>query len=282
MHVRRLNGSVALVAATIAAAVLSGCAREVYRPRPLDPEAGIAASRNRSLASGALHEYLIAQGQPSTPWPRVQWDLPALTLAAVFHHPEIELARARARLSAAETRTSRVRQPISLTVRPEHNAGVASGDTPWGLGVLVGLPIDIGDKRGKRTEQLERLEAAADVEVGVAAWRVRSRLRRHFVELYVADRTWHALSLEQEERKQLVALMERREAQGYASATDVSLLRLRQTETDVALKRAGVRRDQALSGVAEAVSVPLAEIANAVLDFSELAKPMAPPDEAEV
>jgi len=282
MPVRFVNNGVGLVTAAVLAGALSGCAREVYRPKPLDPETGISVHASRSLSSAALHGYLVAQGHPSAPWPRGNWDLPTLTLAAVFHHPEIELARARARLSAAETRTSRVRQPISLTVRPEYNTKTGPGETPWGLGVLVGLPIDIGDKRGKRTEQLERLEDAANVEVGVAAWRVRSRLRRHFVELYMADRTGHALELEQNDRKQLLALMEKREVKGYASAIDVSALRLRMAETDVALKRAGVRRDQALAGVAEAVGVPLAEIARASLDFSALATPMAPPTGPEV
>jgi len=50
----------------------------------------------------------------------------------------------------------------------------------------------------------------------------------------------------------------------------------------VALKRAGVRRDQSLAGVAEAVSVPLEELRRVELDFSALASPMVPPARDEV
>lgn len=270
-----------LLVAAIVLACAAGCARQTYREKPLDADAGERAYRSRSLGATALHDYFIAQGHGVAPWPPASWDLQSLTLAAVLYHPEIELARAKARVTAAETRTSRTRQPITVTARPEYNTKTGGDDTPWGLGVLVGLPIDLGDKRGKRTEQLTRLEEAANLEVAVATWRVRSRLRRHFVELYVADRTYTALEHEQQERRQLVTLMEKREARGYASATEVSTLRLRVAETEVSLRRAAVRRDQALAGVAEAVSVPLEEMMHVRLDFTALDKPMAPPSGAD-
>lgn len=271
-----------LLVVAIALACVAGCARQPYREKPLDADAGERAYRARSLDAVELRDYFAAQGQPAATWPRASWDLPSLTLAAVLYHPEIELARAKARVTAAETQTSRTRQPISVTARPEYNSKAGDGETPWGMGVLVGLPIDIGDKRGKRTEQLTRLEEAANLEVGVATWRVRSRLRRHFVELYVADRTHEALEREQQERRQLVVLMEKREAQGYASATDVSGLRLRYAETEVALRRAAVRRDQALAGVAEAVSVPLDEMMHVRFDFAAFENPTSPPTNAAV
>lgn len=266
----------------LALACVAGCARQPYREKPLDADAGERVYRARTLDSTELRDYFAAQGQPAPTWPRATWDLSSLTLAAVLYHPEIELARAKARVTAAETETSRTRQPISVTARPEYNSKAGEDATPWGMGVLVGLPIDIGDKRGKRTEQLTRLEEAANLEVGVATWRVRSRLRRHFVDLYVADRTHEALEREQQERRQLVVLMEKREAQGYASATDVSALRLRYAETEVALRRAAVRRDQALAGVAEAVSVPLEEMVHVRFDFGALENPTPPPTNAAV
>jgi cobalt-zinc-cadmium efflux system outer membrane protein len=279
MFLRRCRNGVVLA---LVGACLGGCARETYRDKPLDPAATAREYQRRSLSSEALRAYFEVQGQPVSPWPPARWDLPALTLAAVFHHPEIELARARARVSSAETRTSRTGQPITFSVRPEYNSRVPEGDTPWGLAVLVGLPLDFGGKRDKRTEQLARIEDSANLEVGVASWRVRSRLRRHFVDLYATDRTLHALELEQEERRRLLALMEKRQAAGYASATEVSVLRVKVAETDVALKRSAIRREQALAGVAEAVSVPLEEFGRIKLDFSVLASPMVPPGRDEV
>ena len=266
------------VTALAVALMLAGCARESYRPKPLDPDGSAAALAARSLASGELRRYLEAQGRSPQPWPRQSWDLSSLTLAAVFHHPEIEVARARARLAAAEKDTSKTRLPYTLTARPEFNDKESGGDTPWGIGVLVGLPLDTGGKRQARTEQLERIEEAAKLEIAVATWRVRSRLRRHFVDLYVADRTHKALEAEHLERGRLLSLMERRLTAGMVSAADVSALRIRQAESDLALRRAAVRQDQAMAGVAEAVGVPLAELERVEFDFAAVSQPAPAPE----
>ena len=254
-----------------------GCGSHAYRAAPLQPEAGAQAYGERSLADDGLRRYLQAQAIAAEPWPPGHWNLTQLTAAAVYFHPDIDLARARARVAAAETRTSRTRPPVTLTARPEYNTKTPQGDTPWGLGVVVGLPIDIGGKRAARTAQLEHLEAAANTDVGVAAWRVRSRLRRHFVDLYAARRLSQALEAEQEQRRVLVALLEQRERAGYSAATDVTAQRLRLTESDVVIRRTAIRRDQALAGVAEAVGVPLAALEAVTLDFNALAQAADPP-----
>ncbi|MCW5623414.1 MAG: TolC family protein [Burkholderiales bacterium] len=274
---RRAAGLPGVIACAVAVLVSAGCARESYRAKPLDVEAGVIAHDTRTLDAPALREYFEAQGVATSPWPRTAWDLEALGRAAVFHHPEIELARARARLAAAEKVTGGARLPISVTARPEYNAKSGAGETPWGFGVLVGLPIDIGGKREALVEQLGAQEEAAWVEVGVASWRVRSRLRRHFVDLYIAGRTLAILEREQAERRTLLALVEKREAVGYAASVDTSLLRLRLAEGDVALKRAGARREQSLASVAEAVGVPLEVLASVRLDFTVLEALQAPP-----
>lgn len=262
---------IAPVAVTLALSLsLGGCAREVHRPRPLAPDATAAALESRSLASPALRDYLVAQGQPVDPWPRAIWDLPALTLAAVFHHADIEVARARARVAAAERQTSRTRVPWTLTARPEYDSR-ENGATPWGLGVLAGLPLDIGGKRAIRSEQLQRLENAAGIEVGVAAWRVRSRLRRHFADLHLARVTLGLLEAEQAERVTLARLIDRRVAVGYAAETEASAIRLRLAEGDLALRRAAIRQDQALAGVAEAAGLPLEEVRATRFDFAAVA-----------
>ena len=259
-------------------AVAAGCGSQTYRAKPLQPEVTAQAFVDRSLADQRLHAYGRAQGIATDAWPPPRWSLAQLTMVAMFFHPDIEVARARARVSMAETQTSRTRPPITINARPEYNTKVGDGATPWGLGVVVGLPIDIGGKRAARTAQLEQLEAAATTDVGVAAWRVRSRLRRHFVDLYAARQQVRALEAEQEQRRILLALYEKREQAGYAAASEAAAQRLRLAEADVAIRRAAIRRDQALAGVAEAVGVPLAALDRVELDFDSLAAATAPAD----
>jgi outer membrane protein TolC len=271
-----------IVSAAVVCAFAGGCARETYRPAPLDPEATAVQFEARSLMADGLRDYLRAQGQPVDPWPPARWDLARLTLAAVYHHPEIALARTRAELAGAEKHTSTTGQPISITPRPELNTAESGDDSPWGFGVLVGLPVDLGGKRAARTEQLARLEDAARVEIAVASWRVRSRLRRHFVDLYVAGRTLEAVGVEQAARRKLLELMTKREAAGFASASETGALRVKVAEGEVAVRRAAIRRDQALAGVAEAVGVPLDALKHAAFDFASVAAPAAVPPPAEI
>ncbi len=260
-----------------ALALAAGCAPVQYQPRPLEAAVTEQSYAARTLADSGLRDYLSAQGSAAAAWPRPQWDLAALSIASVYWHPEVALAQARLAVAVAETATSRTRQPYTLTARPELNSKADAGETPWGLGVLVGLPIDLGGKRAARTAQLERQQEAAEFEVAAAAWRVRSRLRRHFVELYVAERTLQALAAEQRSRQSLVALAERREQAGWSGVADTAAARARSAEGEVALARAQARREQALAGVAEAAGVPLEALRRERLDYSALENPVAPP-----
>ena len=272
-----VNRPVARGCVVLLLSVVAGCGAQTYRARPLTPAASAQAFADRSLADERLRTYAGVQGVATDPWPLPRWGLAQLIVAAMFFHPDIELARARARVSTAETQTSRTRPPVTINVRPEYNTKVGAGASPWGLGMVVGLPIDLGGKRAARTAQLERLEAATTTDVGVAAWRVRSRLRRHFVDLYAARELGRALDAEQQQRRILLALLEKREQAGYAAASEAAAQRLRLAETEVAIRRAAIRRDQSLAGVAEAVGIPLAALDGIELDVDSLAAMPPPP-----
>jgi outer membrane protein TolC len=275
----RVRPQSALAAALILlSAGIAGCGFQSYHPKPIDPVETAARLQRRSLDDPDLRDYMAAQGQPPAQWPLQQWDLSQLTLAAVYFHPDIELAAARARAAHAQTATARTAPYPTLSVRPEYNSKVASGDTPWGLGVTALLPIDLGGKRGIRADQLASLEEAARLEVGAAAWRVRARLRRSVLDYHAAEETTQALEREQEQRTAVLALMEKRLRAGEASQIDVSAIRLRTTEADIALRRASSRREQARAAVAEALGLPLDRIEGVAFDLSALDAPPPAPD----
>jgi outer membrane protein TolC len=270
--------TVALVAAT--AVALAGCTRFAYQPKPVDAATVETQFEARRLDAPEVRDYLAAQGFDTATWPPAVWTLPQLSAAAVRLHPEIALARARARQAAAETATSKTPLPWLLTGRPEYNTKETGGERPWGLGAIVGLPLDLGGKRAIRTEQLERLEASVALDVAVASWRIRSRLRRHATDLHVAERTLAAAGVEHDARVALLALTEKRERVGYASRGDVATLRVRAAESELAVARARIRREQALAGVAEAVGVPLAQIEAVRLDVASGFDAAPPPPPA--
>lgn len=251
------------------------CGFKEYRAKPIDPQQTASEYNAHTLNAPDLKAYLAKHNRPVDTWPLAAWTLEDLTLAAVYFHPEIELARARVKVAAAETATSKLRPNPTLTVRPEYNSKTGQGETPWGLGVIFGMPTNFGAKRQIRTEQLTRLQEATLLEVGAASWRVRSRLRRSVVDYYITDQTARLLEAEANERRTLVSLVEKREKVGVASSVDTSNQRVRLVEADVAAKRATIRREQALGAIAEAVGVPLAEISTIKFDLRMLEVPPA-------
>ena len=111
--------------AIVLLALCAGCARETYRPKPLEPEATQRAYESRTLSAPEVRDYFAAQGQDTAAWPPAQWTLPMLTLAAVRLHPEIELARARAQVTSKEKHTSTTPVPYTVTARPWTSASRA-------------------------------------------------------------------------------------------------------------------------------------------------------------
>jgi outer membrane protein TolC len=257
---------------------IAGCGFQTYNSKPIDPANSAARLQERALDDPKLRDYLAGQGAVPAQWPLASWDLAQLTLAAVYFHPDIELAAARARAAQAQTATARTKPYPVLSLRPEYNSKVDAGETPWGMGVTALIPIDIGGKLAIRADQLASLEEAARIEVGAAAWRVRARLRRSLLDYYAAEETARVLEREQQQRAALLTLMEKRLAAGQTSRTEVSAIRLRTTEAEVALRRAVGRREQARAAVAEALGLPLERLDGVQFDLSAFDAPPPAPE----
>ena len=79
-----------------AALILTGCAAQRYQPAPIVPAESAARLELRNLGDPSLQSFLEENvGHPLAPWPPKTWDLGTLSLAALYFHPTMEIARAR-------------------------------------------------------------------------------------------------------------------------------------------------------------------------------------------
>src|SRR5882672_11294695 len=69
-----------------------GCAQ--YRPEPISAPLQANALDNRRLDDARLQAFIAASLADSAP-DRAQWNLAKLTLAALYYHPDIAVARAK-------------------------------------------------------------------------------------------------------------------------------------------------------------------------------------------
>jgi len=203
--------------------VALGC-QQIPR-RPLAPEESAAALAGRGLGDPGLRSFLeVARGTPIEPWPRDRWDFESLSLAAVYFHPDLAVARARAGASDAAIETAGGRPNPVLSVSPEWSSNPGAVVSPWLAAVQLDWPIETAGKRSHRIERARAGAAAARYDLVGAAWQVRCRLGTSLVADLAARRRCASLREESAAAARLAALVDDRVDVGTASAVDAAPL----------------------------------------------------------
>ena len=102
-------------------------------------------------------------------WPIEEWDLATLTLAALYYHPSLEVARAQWQVAEAGIATAGARPNPTLTITPQYVANAAMGTPMWDITSALDWPIETAGKRGRRIERAEQLATAARLSLDSAA-----------------------------------------------------------------------------------------------------------------
>jgi outer membrane protein, heavy metal efflux system len=265
----------------VALAALSTClvACASYEPAPIDPGASAATFRARSLSDAHLRGF-VERHLPAKPagWPPDVHDLQALTLVAFHGHPDLALARARARAPQAEIATARAWPNPRLGVEHGFLSNADAGVTPWLLGFNLEVPIEAPGKRAARVERAGRLSEAAGWRLAAAAWSVRSRLRVALSEHLFALRELELLRVEEAVRFGVAEALEPRLGVGEASRGEFETAREGLADARRALRAGEGRAVETRAAVAAAAGLPPSALEGASVAWADLENP--PPAEA--
>ena len=158
----------------------TGCAR--FDPKPLSPSASLARLEARSLTNAAIHTFLQQQlHRELEGWPAITWDFELLTLAALYYHPDLAVARAQWAATRGAELTAAQRPNPTLTVTPGYDSTTLT-PSPWIPLGFIDVPIETAGKRRHRRAQAAGLSEAARLQLATAAWQVRSHLRTALIE----------------------------------------------------------------------------------------------------
>jgi outer membrane protein TolC len=255
-------------------AALAGCAG--YEARPIDPARTEASLRARSLADPGLRAFIERHAAArATAWPPPAWDLEKLTLAALYFHPDLDVARARVRIAEAAVVTAGGRPNPTVAFGPQYTNPTDFGTTPWTAGISFDVPIETAGKRDRRIERAEHDREAACLALEEAAWRVRSRLRAALVDHVVALDEARLFEDEVRLRAELQALAERRLAVGDASALEVHAARSDLAAARLAARAAEGRVAETRAALAQALGLAAPALDGAPLAMADLAAPPA-------
>ena len=257
-----------------AALAATGCRR--FEPAPLSPADSASALESRSLADPelrALFDRVLPGGAPR--WPIEKWDLATLTLAALYYHPSLEVARAQWRVAEAGIATAGARPNPTLSITPQYVANAAMGTPMWDITSALDWPIETAGKRGRRIERAEQLATAARLSLDAAAWKVRATLRARLLDFVAARARAELLAREHDAQHEVVALLEQRVQVGKASVAELAPARLAELQRVADLVEADRQQREARVRLATAVGTPVRALDGLDLEFPLDGRPPA-------
>jgi outer membrane protein, heavy metal efflux system len=271
------RGGAGLLVLLVWAAAWPGCVR--FEPKPLSPAKTVDAFQRRTLTEPGLRAYLESN-RVVVAWPPQTWDFQALTLAAFYFHPDLDVARAKWAVATAGKKTAAERPNPTVNVAPAFDTTTAT-PSPWIVTATLDIPIETAGKRGYRIAEATHLSEAARLNIAAVAWQVRSRLKKTLLDLYTARETEALLKEQQAIQAENVRLLEHQHAAGAISAFELTTARLAADGTRLALRDAERQHAEAHAQLADALGVPAAALEGVQLSFAGLTElPAEVPAEA--
>lgn len=259
-------------------ASLSACTgMQEYRPAPLDAGLIFENYQARDLDDPALASFMREQGYAPAEWPMPEWDSDALTLAALYFNPDLNVAEAEWHLQQTGeiTASQRVNPVLNLPAgwyvdSPEEDR------EPWLLGVVIDLVLERPAKRQARIDRARLLTSAARIEVEKTAWRIRSQVHTALAELAAAEDRRASLQQRIDIVTDILSLLQRREELGQVAAYEYSASRLAMQRLRLELSAQESRIQTARGQLAAAIGLPASALEGIGIDLPIMETPPQP------
>jgi cobalt-zinc-cadmium efflux system outer membrane protein len=250
---------------------VTGCAR--FQDHPLNPADSAVRIEARSLSTPELREFIKSVVGHTAAWPFKAWDIDRLTLAAIYYHPDLALARAQAETADAATTTAEQRPNPSITVTPTWVRNLATAAVPWIAASAINIPIETAGKRGYRIDKTGHLTDAARLRIADAVWLVRGRLRLAMLEAYAVQEAERLLQQQLTIQQAMTGRLEQQLSVG--EITQLEVIRAHLALNQLQLNVSATRKRGAESRVmlAAAIGVPVDALSGIEIDFTALSKP---------
>ncbi len=250
--------------------VFVGC--QAYRPQELDPQATAVSFGKRRLDDPQLRKALVSSGGwgLSRGWPPTPWRLRELQAAALYYHPEISVAKAKAATALASIVTADTRPNPTASFGPEFGNHPGLGISPWVLGFSLDMPIETAHKREYRTAQACAVSNAAALSISDTAWTISSGVRAALLDLEAINCRVKILEAQRENDEIRVRMVVARVQAGEAPRTDLGIDQTQQSRNLLELADGRSKLDSTRAKLANALGVPAISIRSTAVSFGAL------------
>jgi cobalt-zinc-cadmium efflux system outer membrane protein len=270
------------LALALGLALISAAACIRYQAKPIEPGRVLEDFEARRLDAPELGSFLIGNKEVES-WPPPAWDLKALTLAALYYHPDMDIARAQWGVANGGRITAGQRPNPSLNPAIGYNATSPTSEvTPWIPEISLDLTIETAGKRGIRIARAGHQSDAARWNIFAAAWDVRSRLRASLLDLHAASERESLLAAEARLQGEAVRLLELQKDAGEASVYDLTQARIGLDSSRLASIEAARAREDASARLAGALGVSRRALDGLAFSFDAFRRPAAAIPTAEI
>lgn len=254
--------------------LLTGCTQ--LAPKPLQPTQTATDFSARSLRDQGLHDFL-SQNAPGVvqSLPQTVWSPDALIVAALYFHPDLEVARAHWEATRAAVMTAAQRPNPGLSLAPLYNAS-SSGSSPWTVPVNVALPIETAGKRDARIQQAEQLLQEEGWKIRETAWRIRQRVQNRMLEVQSVKETIKLLEEQLIVQDELVKRLRAWLDTGAISPFEWVQTRSTAQALRLSLLQAKRQRLEVHARLAGAIGIPLSALNQAKLRYTSLDREVGP------
>jgi cobalt-zinc-cadmium efflux system outer membrane protein len=269
---RGLTCSVLRPVSSILGLWLAGCAMAPVPPATLDVGQSLERYDARSLQDEALKRFLVENlGRDPSP----AWDFEALCWVAFHNHPSLALARSQWATAQAAERVAGVPPNPTLTLTPGYNTTREAGVSPWMPGVNLDFLFVHAFKGDRQLEMAHHETEVARLGVAIAAWNIRSELRKALLETAGAAQREAVLRRQAGLQQRLLTLLEQRFALGAIAAPEVSLARSATLRAESAASNAATEAAVDRARVAAALGLPAAALEGVALPAPPVTAPLS-------
>ncbi len=261
----------------IAIFLVSGCAR--FHAEPLSLLKGLEEFQGRNFNDAGLQVFMEASLQHKLEtWPLKSWDLDLLTLAALYYHPDFELANAQWKISQGGVVTAGERPNPTMGFTPEYKVS-PSNISPWLYGFTFDIPVETMGKRGKRIAQARHHAESVYLNLAVTAWQIRGRVRNAYIQYQSAKRRNEILRQEVSLQKEYFKFLDSGQGASSVSLPDRLQTQLSLFQNQLALADAEKQIGETKIILAESMGIPVAVLDKTLIETTFPAQANLAPDQ---
>jgi len=245
-----------LVTLSLAGLLLTGCVH--FEDQPVSPALTSEHLESRSLSDTNFRVFLETNLlHQFAEWPATNFDFPALTLAAFYFHPSLDVARAQWAVARGGEASAGARPNPVLGVTPGYSSNPPKSISPWFPSVTLDIPVETAGKRRYRMARAQQLSEVARLNIATMAWQVRSALRAALVEYAAANRRAVLLRKHAGLQQDVTTLLEQRLAAGAIGSLEIGVFRVALVRLRAETLAAEQQAVEARARVAGAVGLPV-------------------------